>query len=38
MSGVLSDLAVKSGKGFTYKIKLDFEKGYQQRKYLEIPQ
>jgi hypothetical protein len=38
MSGVLSDRAVKSGKGFTYEIKLAFEKGYQQRKYLEIPQ
>jgi hypothetical protein len=38
MSGFLSDRALKSGKGYTYDVKLAFEKGYQHRKYPEIPQ
>jgi hypothetical protein len=37
MSGFFSDRALKSSKGYTYDVKLAFEKGYQQRKYLEIP-
>jgi hypothetical protein len=38
MSRFFLDRALKSGKGYTYDVRLAFERGYQHRKYLKIPQ